>query len=337
MTVPKTMRSSRFLGEDRVEIEDRPVPEPGPGELLLRTSCCGLCGSEKRLFHNGAAFTPGHEMTGVVVAGGPGTTVQEGTRGILYIIRFCGTCGFCRAGETNRCVKMDGLLGWQTDGGYAEYFVAPENVFVPLPEDISDQEGVLLLDTIGTTMYGMKYADRCADSPARSRRIAVLGCGPLGLSSVLIARTMPFDVIAAHDPVAERLEKALAWQAEALDPQDESNRNTYSLVVEASGSHAGRDLALDLVENGGSVLLLGENDRPWPLPESPRWRRKDCAYVRSFYFPLRDIPSHAEVLRELRAEYNSLIDKVYPLDRLQDAFTEFCAGRSIKPMITPRG
>lgn len=329
------MRTSRFVGNDTIEITEAPIPQPGPGELLLRTSYCGLCGSEKRLFHNGARFTPGHEMTGTVVANGPGTTTPLGARGLLYIVRFCGTCKFCRAGETNRCLRMDGLLGWQTDGGYAEYFVAPERDFVPLPDDISDAEGVLLLDTIGTTSYGIGYAMRCANSPARSDQAAVLGCGPLGLSAVLILKSLGWRTIAAFDPVMLRLDLARSWGASILDPADPTNHNRFGVVVEASGSHPGRDLALDLVETGGSVLLLGENDKPWPLPESPKWRRKDCAYVRSFYFPLSAIRTSADILRDRRDEYHQLMDRVYGLDQLEQAFREFVAGQSLKPLIRP--
>lgn len=335
MKIPDLMRSSHFTGSDRIDIIEKTVPQPGPGELLIHTSFCGLCGSEKRLFHNGAQFTPGHEMTGVVVQQGPGATIPVGTRGVVYIIRFCGQCRFCLAGETNRCLHMDGLVGWQTHGGYAEYFVAPERDFVPLPDDVTDEEGVLLLDTIGTTLYGIQYSIRCANSIARSNKAAVLGCGPLGLSAVLILNSLGWEEIAVFDPVKERLDLALSWGALSLAPDDPENTSRYSVVVEASGSHPGRDLSLDLVETGGSVLLLGENDKPWPLPESPKWRRKDCAYVRSFYFPLNAIPSHIEFLKSQRQAYHTLMDHIYSLDELQGAFSEFCAGQSLKPLIKP--
>jgi len=270
-----------------------------------------------------------------VVKNGPGTTLPIGTRGLAYIVRFCGTCKFCQAGETNRCLHVAGLLGWQTDGGYAEYFVAPERDFVPLPDDISDAEGVLLLDTIGTTSYGITYAMRCADSVARSRRAAVLGCGPLGLSAVLILKSLGWQEVAVFDPVAARQSLACSWGATALDPSDTAIANRFGVVVEASGSHPGRDLALDIVETGGGALLLGENDKPWPLPESPKWRRKDCAYVRSFYFPLSAIPRNGDFLRAQRAEYHVLMDHLYGLDGLEGAFKEFVAGQSLKPLIQP--
>ncbi|MGC8837696.1 MAG: alcohol dehydrogenase catalytic domain-containing protein, partial [Anaerolineae bacterium] len=73
------MRSARFLGEGKIAIEEVPVPRPGPGEVLLKTSYCGLCGSDKRLFYRGAQVTPGHELTGVVMENGPGADLSLGT------------------------------------------------------------------------------------------------------------------------------------------------------------------------------------------------------------------------------------------------------------------
>jgi threonine dehydrogenase-like Zn-dependent dehydrogenase len=200
---------------------------------------------------------------------------------------------------------------------------------------IVDAEGVLLLDTIGTTAYGITYAMRCADAAARSDQAAVLGCGPLGLSAVLILKSLGLNQVSVFDPAVRRMEVALEWGASSLDPSWSPNAGRFGLVVEASGSHSGRDLALELVETGGAVLLLGENDNPWPLPESPRWRRKDCAYVRSFYFPLSAFEGNMRVLRDKRDEYRSLVDRVYGLGEIETAFEEFVAGRLLKPMIQP--
>ena len=82
-------------------------------------------------------------------------------------------------------------------------------------------------------------------------------------------------------------------------------------------------------------LVIGSRQRVWPLPESPRWRRKDCAYVRSFYFPLSAFEGNMRVLRDKRDEYRSLVDRVYGLGEIETAFEEFVAGRLLKPMIQP--
>ncbi len=329
------MKSARFLGEDRITIEEIAPPKPGPGEVRLQVSYCGLCGSDKRLFHKGATVTPGHELTGVVVEAGAGVEVPLGTRAAVYIARYCGQCKFCLAGETNRCLEMKGLVGWQTPGGYAQQLIVPARNLIPLPEDISDAEGVLLLDTIGTATYGVGICSQRALSAARSDRAAVVGCGPIGLGSLLSLQAAGWARVFAHDPAESRLQTALSFGAEALSGDASANEGKFALVIEAVGHPKARDLALELVEPGGAVLLLGESDLPWTLPESPKWRRKDCYYVRSFYFPIGAAEKNMNVLRARREQFHEMIRDVVPLEGLQQAFADFCAGKGLKPLVRP--
>jgi threonine dehydrogenase-like Zn-dependent dehydrogenase len=329
------MRSSRFIGGDQIVIEETSGVHPGPGEVRLRVSYCALCGSDKRLFHNGAMVTPGHELSGTVVECGEGVNLALGTRGLVYIVNYCGECRFCRAGETNRCLDVKGLVGWQTPGGYAEELVVRAANFVPLPDDVADDEGVLLLDTIGTATYGIGMATSRPPSPASSGNALVLGCGPLGLGSVLTLQALGWNDISAYDPAESRLAQAEAFGAGRFVTGDGSKEASFSLVVEASGHHSSRNAALDAVEPGGTVLLLGENDQPWTVVETPKLRRKDCFYVRSFYFPIRDLAKNAEVLRARRDEFRRMIQEVVPLEGLQVAFADFCAGKTIKPLVRP--
>ncbi|NJL92420.1 MAG: alcohol dehydrogenase catalytic domain-containing protein [Anaerolineae bacterium] len=285
--IPQTMLAARFPGDDQIEIIETAVPQPGPGEALLLTRFCGLCGSDRRLYHRGTAITPGHELTATVVQNGPGATLPEGARVVVYIKRFCGACRQCRAGMTNRCAEAKGgLVGWQTPGGYAQYLTAPAANCIPLPDDIGDDEGVLLLDTIGTAAHGIHYALAASDAHTRSQRAAIVGVGPLGLGSQLILSALGWAEIGVYDPNAARVAVATEWGATALDLEDSTLQDSFGLVIEASGQPAARELAMRLVESGGAVLMLGENDNPWTLTPSPQIRRKEAAYVRTFYFPL---------------------------------------------------
>jgi len=330
-----SMLAARFLGDGKIEIEELSIPEPGPGEVLLKTSFCGLCGSDKRLFHGGAKVTPGHEVTGVVVKNGPEADLPLGTRGAVYIHRYCGRCKFCQIGETNRCINAGGLVGWQTPGGYAQYLVVPAANVIPLPPDISDAEGVLLLDTIGTAVYGIKQSMRHADSKARSKVAAVVGCGPLGLGSYLILSSLGWEDVYVYDPAENRLQVALSWGAKPLDPQDPAVKSQFAVVVEASGHHQARALAMSLVETGGSVLLLGENDNPWTITPSAEMRRKDCAYIRSYYFPIGAAAESMGLFRARAEQYRQLIAETVSLQGLQAAFADFVAGKTLKPLAKP--
>jgi threonine dehydrogenase-like Zn-dependent dehydrogenase len=330
------MLSAKFLGNDKIEIIETPIPIPAPGEVLLKTRFCGLCGSDKRLFHRGTQITPGHELTATVLENGPGANAPVGQRVAVYIHRHCGQCKFCRAGETNRCfAHPGGLVGWQTPGGYAQYLTVPQANLIPLPADISDGEGVLLLDTIGTAAYGIKQCMHSANSTVRAGRAAVVGCGPLGLGSFLVMSSLNWAEVAVYDPAQPRMQVALDWGAAAIEPQDEALESQFGVVVEASGHPDARALAMKLVEPGGAVLLLGENDNPWTITPSPKLRRKDCAYVRSYYFPMTAVEANIDLLRVRRREYQQLIAQVLPLPDLQQAFEDFCAGKTLKPLVQP--
>jgi threonine dehydrogenase-like Zn-dependent dehydrogenase len=266
---------------------------------------------------------------------GAGVDIPLGTRAAVYIGLYCGQCKFCLAGETNRCLQMKGLVGWQTQGGYAQELIVPAKNLIPLPEDISDAEGVLLLDTIGTATYGVEICSQRALSAARSDRAAVVGCGPMGLGSLLSLQAAGWDRVFAHDPAESRLQTAISFGAEPLSSESSANEGKFALVIEAVGHPNARNLALDLVEPGGAVLLLGESDLPWTLPESPKWRRKDCYYVRSFYFPIGAAGKNMEVLRTRREQFHQMIQEVVPLEGLQQAFADFCAGKTLKPLVRP--
>jgi propanol-preferring alcohol dehydrogenase len=96
------MRVPVFAGARRIEFAERPVPEPGPGQLLLRVTANALCGSERDQYELGSPVTPGHEAAGVVAAAGPGTRTTLGTPGVVFLMDFCGACRSCRVGATNQ-------------------------------------------------------------------------------------------------------------------------------------------------------------------------------------------------------------------------------------------
>ena len=94
----------------------------GRGQLLIKVAANGVCGSDRKILQ-GFNLIPGHEVAGTVVEAGPGCQTRPGTRIAAYIPIHCGECPFCLQGKGNLCPNMKGLLGWATDGGYAEYML----------------------------------------------------------------------------------------------------------------------------------------------------------------------------------------------------------------------
>ena len=134
-----------------LRLVERPVPEPGPGELLVRVICCGVCRTDLHLAEGDLAprapgITPGHEVVGEVVAAGPGASrFRPGDRvGAAWLAGTDGTCRYCRRGAENLC-PASVYTGWDRHGGYAEYLTVADAFAHPLPDGFSDAELAPLL------------------------------------------------------------------------------------------------------------------------------------------------------------------------------------------------
>ncbi len=136
---------------ERLEERDMPVPDPGPGEILVKVSACGVCRTDLHVVDGDLTepklpIIPGHEVVGTVAALGEGVEgLPPGTRvGIPWLGRTCGTCPYCRMGRENLCDRP-GFTGYTIDGGYADYAVADARYCFALPDGYSDAEAAPLL------------------------------------------------------------------------------------------------------------------------------------------------------------------------------------------------
>lgn len=277
----------------------------------------------------GSSVVPGHEVAGLVDAVGDGSPLEVGQRVLVYIPVFCDECDQCRRGQTNRCLQLTELIGWQRDGGYAEYIDVPARCLIAVPDDIPLDVAVLALDTVGTAAHGLRMARQTQPDGVRS--LAVVGCGPLGLGVIAVAAAMGLPQPLAYDPHPARLAAAIALGATPLDDLDTLNQ--ADVAVEVSGTHQGRAAVQRLVRPGGAVLALGESNEPYTMAADVRWRRTDCFTVRSFYFPLTEAPDNWDLLRANGVAVRDLLCVPVPLDDLPTAFERFVAGDYLKPCI----
>ncbi|MGH8135585.1 MAG: zinc-dependent alcohol dehydrogenase family protein [Steroidobacteraceae bacterium] len=134
----------------RLEAADVPVPQPGPGQLLLRIRACAVCRTDLHLVDGELTGLhppriPGHEIVGQAVAAGPGVELPQAARlGLPWLGWTCGICEQCRAGRENLCDSAR-FTGWQVDGGYAEYVLADHRYCLPIPDRFGDAEAAPLL------------------------------------------------------------------------------------------------------------------------------------------------------------------------------------------------
>lgn len=323
------MRHAIFRGGEETVIGTGPVPEPAAGEVLLKVRRTALCGSDNRLWRNGASQIPGHEIFGTVdMPGHP----RHGERVCVYIPVYCGHCHSCRAGYTQSCETQSVLIGWNRDGGFAEYVAVPEQCLLPVPDFIEDRLAPLLLDTIGTSAHAVRTV-AALQPPERTPRVLVAGAGPVGIGVLIALIDAGYGNVEVHDPNLTRL--ALAKTLGAADYCDEAGRR-YGLIFECSGAHASRNMAITRIAPGGAVALIGENSAPWTIEEGPVFRRKDFHLVRTFYFPIGEHADNVELLRRRHADYSRIVDAEIGIDALPRAYRQFATGELLKPLLTFR-
>lgn len=250
-----------------VELIQRQVPEPGPGEVLLRVDAASICGTDLHLFQwdEWAAenLVPprilGHELAGTVVGIGPGVSrVREGDLVGVESHLFCWECAQCQRGEMHLCRDLR-VIGVHVDGGFAEHVVIPEANAVE--SNGLDPAVVALQEPMGNAVHAA-FAE-----PIEGRTVLVTGCGPIGLCAVGIARAAGAALVVATDTEPYRLDLARTMGADlALDASDPGTEarimeatggDGVEVVLEMSGSPRALDQALRVITRGGRISLLG--------------------------------------------------------------------------------
>ncbi len=333
------MRAAYFRGNEVIELTEVPTPRPGPGEILIRVAANGVCGSDRKILRSGFAFIPGHEVAGTVVEVGSGCNTPVGARVAAYIPLYCGTCSICRGGRENLCRHKPGLLGWVTNGGYAEYMVLPDRNALPLHDDLSFHEAVLLLDTIGTSGHALRLA-HCANASSA----LIVGAGPIGIGALVGMKARGVPVVYVAEIAAYRRQQVEALGGIPIDPTVEDLEHRVrehfpygvDLVFEAVGSPTTLWQALDLVAPGGTISLVGEYWGQYQLEQPKReWMLNDITLVRSFYFPIAEFADNQQLILDGKLNAKALVTHTFPLTEIRAAYDRFVAGDTLKVMVNP--
>jgi 2-desacetyl-2-hydroxyethyl bacteriochlorophyllide A dehydrogenase len=307
--------------------------------VLIQVAANGVCGSDRKILRSGFALIPGHEVAGTVVETGPGCTTRVGARVAVYIPRHCGACPFCAQGRGNLCPNMKGLLGWATDGGYAEYMVLPDRNALPLDDRLSFEEGVILLDTIGTSGHGVRLS-RCWEHESA----LIIGAGPIGIGALAMMKAFGVPRVYVSEISAYRRGKVEELGGIPIDPSQENLeqriRADYpygvDVVFEAVGSPATIWQSFDLVTHGGAINLVGEYWGKLEL-ERPKseWMLNDITAIRSFYFTIPEFYENQALVLDGKLDAKALATHSFPLAEVRAAYDAFAAGDTLKVMVKP--
>lgn len=266
----KAVHIARFGGPDALVYGDRPVPAVGPGDVRVAVSACGVCRHDA-LTRSGAfpsialPVVPGHQIAGVVdEVGADVESLRPGDRVMSTVYQTCGRCVECRDGRQTLCRERPKFLGEDIDGGYAEYVVTAESVWLPLPAGLSAEQGAVLTCTLGTAFHAV--TTRAKAEPGETALVTGAS-GGVGTAAVRLLAAIGVRVLA----VTRDAGKADRLRAAGADEVLVSRGGAYrDEVKDLTGS--GADFAVDIVGGdglnetihsvrpGGRIVVLGNVD-----------------------------------------------------------------------------
>ena len=321
------MRVARLHGAGDVQLhtEERPPPA-GADARLVEVTSVGVCGSDLHWFTEGGIgdavlarpLVLGHEMAGII-RGGP----DDGARVAIDPAIPCGACESCRDGHGNLCPEVVFAGHGSCDGGLRQFLTWPAHRLHPLPDQLSDDDGALL-EPLGVALHAIDLGHlRMAST------VAVVGCGPIGLLLVQLARRHGASRVLAAEPLPHRRALAEEFGAEPAD-----GAGVADVVFEVSGSDAAVDTALRLAKPGARVVLVGIPDGDRTTFSAGQARRKGLTLVlvrrMGEVYP-RAIDLAARGLVDLAP----LVSDTFPLSEVVTAMATAAARTGLKIVIHP--
>ncbi|MDQ1618006.1 MAG: hypothetical protein QOE19_575 [Actinomycetota bacterium] len=325
----QTMTAVRLHGPGDLRLEEINVPEPGPGEVLVKVHRCGICGTDLHIAKGNfpAPNLPlvlGHEFSGTVAELGAGVAgPATGSRVVVDINTACGHCYFCRRGQKLFCPTV-AQLGVHTAGGLAEYVVAPAANLHVLPDSLS-LDTATYVEPLACAVHGQ---DRIG--VASGDTVLVIGGGPMGLAHVALSRLKGAARVVVSELDGERKKRAEKMGADVVIDPSETNLGDAlndltqgvgpDVVIEAVGSIPTYESAVTVVRRGGKILAYGAPPATADMKLRPfDIYAKELTIVGSYAGTYDTWPRAIELLAGGRFDPSLIVDSVRPLDEAVQA------------------
>lgn len=344
------MRAVTFQGPNDVRVQDVPEPELShPADAIVRIEATGVCGSDLHIYHGRVKIEPGfvigHEYVGTVLAVGEDVHgVAVGDRVLGCFQTACGRCFFCRRGWFHKCDSSrtfgHGATLGALQGTQAEQALVPsaDLVLRKVPEGMSDEVALFAGDVMGTGYHAV------ADSGMQAGDcVAVLGLGPVGLCAVQAARACGAAHVIAIDSVAERLQVARSFGAQAVHLTEEDPRAAVraasdgrgvDVCIDAVGHPSALDLAVRLTRKCGTVQAVGVYAERIELHMGLVWIKSlgvRCGHA--------NVIGHVDrVLAMMSARLldpSALVTHHMPLEQAPEAYALYDRREALKIVLTP--
>lgn len=348
------MKAVLMPGDRRVDIVERAIPIPGPGEVLLRMGASGLCGSDLHMqfrptagertgvyygLQTDPSIVPGHEPAGTVVELGIGVEgLTVGDRVAVHHMAGCGHCEVCRRGWDINCPQRWGTYGLDVDGAFQDYMVVRARDCASVPDEISLAEACYYSCGAGTGYLALRRGDF-----GMGDTVAVVGLGPVGVAAGYFAAKAG-AVVVGYDTNPERtaFARELGF-ADAVDPLEDAENDSLlsltrgrgaNLVVEATGFTAGRETALTAAALFGRVVCVGFTDEVSALHLQSGVLQKQVDLRGAWMFPLFELERMMQSMAIQGVSIAPLIRSEFSLSESQQAWDAFDRGSLGKTVIS---
>lgn len=322
-------------GNSEIDIVEAPRPEPGVGEVIVKTAVSALCGSELGTYRKEGlpSGNNGHEAAGIVAAVGEGvTTVKVGDKVGVSAIAGCGHCDYCAKGQFTWCdhFKFYGHM-------HAEYFKIDAMACHQLPQDVPWEVSVLITGD----GLGVPYHTSTKLREASIKNVVVFGLGPIGLGEIIVQNHLGRRLIGV-DRSPERIELAkklgaaeTILAADGVDVPAEIRKLTdgkgADVCIEAAGVPATAKQCFTSVRKGGTVVFNGEQPA-LPLSPSDDFIRRDITAVGSWFYHFNEYPDMLAAYRS-GLPVASLVTHQFPLAEAAEAFRLMAGGKTGKVLL----
>lgn len=341
-----TMRVAELPGVgEALRVVERPIPEPGPGEVRLRVEACGVCGSDHFLQAGGFGpavrmpVVPGHEAAGRVDALGEGVEGWAvGDQAAIYYITTPPDDRWAAAGRPNISPFVT-RMGVDIDGAFAEYVVRPVAALVRPPAPVAPEVLAVLTDAVATPLHGLKRIAHV--QPGES--VVVLGVGGLGSSAVQLAKAFGARVIAvtrsaAKQALARRLGADEVVPATDVDPvaavRGLTGGHGAEVVLQLAADARADEQAIAMGGPGGRVVLIGAALEPFHVRAAEIFWR-ELSVLGSRGFVPDDIADAIDLYLAGRLEVGHLVERTRTLEGANEALADLVAGRVLRSVLVP--
>jgi 2-desacetyl-2-hydroxyethyl bacteriochlorophyllide A dehydrogenase len=334
------MQAAFYEGKQTIRVGDcSPVP-PGPGQVQIRVSYCGICGTDLHIFHGAMDHRVrmpqvlGHEMSGTIIAAGAGVEgFAAGDRVTVRPLDACGQCPACRAGHNHICQNLK-FIGIDAPGALQGLWTVPAHTLHRLPSSLTMQQGALV-EPIAVACHDVRMG-----TVAAGEYVVVLGGGPIGLLVALVARSKGARVVVSEvNPF--RLQLAREFGLDAVNPleadlvqkvNDETATAGADVVFEVSGSAAGAEMVTKLPRTRGRIVVVAIFAQP-PKLDLFRFFWRELKLCGARVYEPQDFEEAIALAASGSLPLDRIVSSVLPLDGLADAMHQLEGGGTVMKIL----